>query len=635
MNRRLISLGFASIVFLLAVSMLPTHVAAVQPAQNEEVVIYGLPYDFSEYSIYTANSYATVQWASAVYAGLVKRSSANNRDWVVDLAKAMPTISNGGLTFSFELKDNLYFSNGEQLTSADIEFSFNMALTPAVDLSGYSGYADYLDNNSITILSSNSFSFTLLENYAFPYSLFSFPVVPKATYEKQYQSCLDGVVADCAFNNADGSSAISAGPFKVSDIDSTNQIVTVVANSYWYDADQVKTDKIIFQKIAEKTAAISALSDGSINIMDSQYIPGLNELKGISGIKETFVGDPQTQEMSVNNFNPFFGTGQQIPVVKDDTSANGSFNKTLGFEKARVLRHAMSAIMDRQTFVTEIMEGLAEPGATNMPSASLGWDPTVKPEAFNLTYARELMTSLGFNYADLGSESADHTYSKGFFNITVLSPNTNPARNEWSDAYAKELPKLGIAVTQHISTGWAEIIPRTFGSNVEPQSYADGGYDVFFVGSSWNLDWNPSGLFEAKGSCTTGDCSNFYNFDLGENMTQMAEHVKSYLTELDFDARQEKVAVIQHDIAYYLPTIGILYPQSHWSWTDDVFGVDPLLISTAAQEWNLVYRTGFQPNVKETPKETSNGILPFNTTIFVAGLLASVMAVYSIRKRKY
>ena len=631
MNKRLVSLGFATLTFLMFVSMLPTHVAAVKPQQKEEVIIYGMPYDFSEYSVFTADSYATAQWVSSVYAGLVKRSSANNRDWAPDLAKAMPTVSNGGLTFTFQLRDNLYFSNGKALTSSDVEFSFHMALTPSVDTSGYSVYAQYLTNDSLTVISSTSFSITLNQNYAFPYGLMSFAIVPQATYGKQYQSCLDGVVADCSFNKQDGSSAISAGPFKVSDIDTTNQIVTVVANSYWYDAANVKTDKIIFEKIADKAAAISALSDGSINIMDSQYVPGLNELKGISGIKETFVGDPATQEMAVNNANPYFGTGMSIPA----TIANGATNKTLGFDNARILRHAMSSIMDRQTFSSQIMQGLAEPAATNMPSAALGWDPTIKPDAYNITYAKELMTSLGFNYTSLGTPDKNGVYPNGFFNVTVLSPNTNGARNQWSDAYTAELPKIGIQVTQHVSTGWAEIVPRTFGSSVNPPSYKDGGYDVFFVGYGWSLDWNPSGLYDSSGNCNTGDCSNFYNFDLGENMTMMAQHVKDYLTTLDFDARLAKAAIVQQDIAYYLPTISILYPQSHWAWSDQVVGIDALLLSTSSQEWNLVYMTGFTNNKAETPNTKSNGPLPFNTTFFVAGLLASVMAVYSLRKRRY
>ena len=567
-----------------------------KPDQNEEVIVYALPYDFSEYSAFTANSYATTQWVSAVYAGMLKRSALNNRDWAPDLAVAMPTVSNQGLTFTFELRDNLYFSNGMPLTTDDVEFSFQLALDPQVNLAGYSTYSQYLNLDSFNFISSTSFSITLTYNYAFPYGLLSFPIVPQETYGQQYQSCQNGVVADCAFNNPDGSSAISAGPFMVSDIDSTNQIVTVVANPFWYNAGNVKTNKIIFQKIADKAAAISALSDGSINIMDSQYVPGLNELKGISGIKETFIGDPATQEMSVNNLNPYFGTGQLIPNVVADTTANGYFNKTLGFELARQLRHAMSAIMDRDSFVIQIMQGLTEPAATNMPSAALGWDPTIKPEAFDLANAQNIMTSLGFDYTNLGSPDANGVYPNSFFDITVLSPNTNPARNEWSDAYTAELPKIGIGVKQHVSTGWAEIIPRTFGSSVNPPSYVDGGYDLFFVGYGWSLDWNPSGLYQASGSCTTGDCSNFYNFDLGENMTLISQHTRDYLTELDFDARLSKVSILQQDIAYYLPAISILYPQSHWSYTDDVQGIDPLLISTSSQEWDLVYRTGFTTN---------------------------------------
>jgi ABC-type transport system substrate-binding protein len=632
MNKRLVSLGFASLAFLMVLSLLPTTVAAVDVNQTEEVVIFAMPYDFGEYSLYTANSYATAQWVSSVYSGLVKRSSANNRGWVADAAAAMPTVSADGLTFTFELRDNLYFSNGEPLTVEDVEFSMKVALAPAIDVSGYSGYVNFLDNNSMNIISSNTFSITILQSFAFPYGLMSFGLIPQETFGERYENCINGVAADCTWNSPDGSDAISSGPFMVTDIDNTNEIVTVEANPYWWDASTVKTDKIIFQKIAEKNAAISALSDGSIHIMDSQYVPGLNELKGISGITEAFVGDPATQEISINNYNEWFGTGEAINEMNGGTGGN--------FTAANLLRRAMSHIVDRDTYVNEIMDGLAQVAATNMPSASLGWDPTILPENYSVAEAKTIMESLGFDFGSLGTPDATTgAYPNSFFEITVLSPNTNPARNQWSADYVQQLPKIGIGVKQHVSTGWAEIIPRTFGSSVNPLSYEEGGFDIFFVGYSWALDWNPSGLYDSSGACTGGSCSNFYNFDLEETQTDIAAHIQDYLTELDFDARLEKARTIQLDIHNYLPVLAILYPQSHWGWASDVTGIDSLLISVSSQEWDQVYRTGFVNNVGTVPggEPTSKGgsDSPLSTTVFVAGLFSSAIAVFTIRKRKY
>ena len=578
------------LLFLCIFSVLRSeNVTQAQP--QADTIVYGMPYDFSEFSAYTADSYATQQWVSAVYASLLKRSNSADTEWIGDMVSDLPTISNNGLTFTFTLRDKLYFSNGKKLTADDVEFSLKMALTPEVDLAGYSTYSQFLTNDSFIAISSTSFSLTLTQGYAFPYGLFSFPLVPQETYGKQYQSCLDGVVSDCAFNNPDGSSAISAGPYMIETLDTDNQIVTATANPHYWNAGSIKTNKIVFERIADKAAAISALSDNMIDIMDSQYVPGINELKGITGISETLVYDPASQEMAVNNLNPYFGIGELIP------NSIGETNKTQVYENARLLRKAMSMIMDRQSFVDNIMEGLAGPSASPMPAAAYGFDPTIKPDPFNLTTAKGIMTSLGFNYTQLGNPDINGVYQKGFFNITVLSPDHGgPARTLWEDVYSTELPKLGIHVTQHVSTGWAEIVPRTFGSSVNPPSYADGGYDVFFVGYGWNLDWNPQGLYDSSGSCSTGDCSNFYNFDLNETMTPIANVVREYLTTLDYNLRMQYVRELQQLLHYWNPAIPILNPMSHWSWNDQVSGIDGKLISVASQQWETVSKTGFQVN---------------------------------------
>ena len=48
------------------------------------------------------------------------------------------------------------------------------------------------------------------------------------------------------------------------------------------------------------------------------------------------------------------------------------------------------------------------------------------------------------------------------FYISLLSPNTNPARIAWSALMAEELPKIGIGIKTHSNTGWDAIGPRTF-----------------------------------------------------------------------------------------------------------------------------------------------------------------------------
>ena len=574
----------------------------VTQAQSQtDTIVYAMPYDFQEYSVYTADSYATAQWVSAVYVRLLKRSDSANSEWIGDMAIDLPTISNNRLTFTFTLRNNLYFSNRQPLTSDDVEFSMKVAITPDINLRYrspyskiysdlYANFKDFLDNNSFTKINDLQFSITLLKSDPFPYQFLNFPLIPEDTFGKRYQNCVSGVEADCDWNAPDGSDVISAGPFKMDSINSDNQSVSVTANPYYWDAGSVKTNKIVFEKISNKAKAIASLADGSIDIMDSQYIPGINELKGISGISETYIGDPSTQELAINNQNPYFGTGELIP------NSVGETNKTQIYENARLLRKAMSMIMGRQTYVDQVYRGLAQPIATQMPPVAYGFDPSIKPDAYNLTVAKDIMTSLGFNYTILGIPDSDGVYQKGFFNITVLSPNPGPRENPYASTYAAELPKIGIHVTQNVETGWAELVPRTFGSSVDPPSYINGGYDVFFVGYAWSLDWNPQGLYDSSGSCSTGTCNNFYNFDLNETMTPIAKVVREYLSTLDYDLRMQYVSELQQLLHYWNPAIPILNPISHWSWNDKVSGIDAKLLSTTSQQWENVSKTGFQLN---------------------------------------
>ncbi|MFT8417452.1 MAG: ABC transporter substrate-binding protein [Acetobacter sp.] len=62
-----------------------------------------------------------------VYDGLTtfrKVTGPAGRDVVPDLAEALPTPQDGGLTYTFTLRPDIYFSNGQRVTTADVVASF-------------------------------------------------------------------------------------------------------------------------------------------------------------------------------------------------------------------------------------------------------------------------------------------------------------------------------------------------------------------------------------------------------------------------------------------------------------------------------------------------------------------------------
>ncbi len=171
------------------------------------------------------------------------------------------------------------------------------------------------------------------------------------------------------------------------------------------------------------------------------------------------------------------------------------------------------------------------------------------------------------------------------FSVNLLSPNTSAARNQWSLLMENQLPKIGIGVDFHESTGWGNIGPRTWYYPLHDfdyiPTYAEGGYDILFVGWSWGLDWDPTGLFDSASLVPYGD--NFYQYI----NPVYDDLLTSYLTELDQAAQivygQQMQAILYED----LPDIVLVYPKSLFGMKEGLIGIDGLLLGAGSARYEF------------------------------------------------
>lgn len=538
---------------------------------TERVLVYALPYDFTEYSYWTLDSYATGQWTSAVYSGLYIRTSPSH-EWIPDLAADFPTNTVNGTEFTVTLKSGLLFPSGNPITADDVIFSYEVALTPEINQATYGQISAYLTKSSLVKIDNSTVKFVFNKPYGFALSILSSPIIEKAIFETRYNDCLGGISSACNWNDPTGADALGAGPFMVESIDNVNDVVTLTKNPNYWNGSNVGVDKIIFKKIADKASAVSALVSGEIDLLDSQYVPAADEFNSLSGIHSEIIGGFAHHELALNHKSPWWGTGTSVP---DGNSSDDAMD-------ALLIRRAMSHIIDRNYIVDSIMGGLAVPATSTMPPASVGWDSSLQPDEYNITLAKELMTQAGFDYSTLTDSDNDGVYETFFFELTVLSPNTNQARNQWASLFVSELPKIGIGVKQYLSTGWGEIIPRTFGATSPPGLYDEGGYDLFYVSYSWGFDWDPTGLYEQSSFLPNG--GNFYNY-VNQTLEQL---ILDYTSETNASARIEKSKLVQKAIHDDLPVIPIIYLADHWAWDENVTGLDPVLLSAMQQNWGAV-----------------------------------------------
>src|SRR5260370_29740891 len=107
--------------------------------------------DFGTLDPAQLNAETDSEIAQNVFNGLVKFD--NNLNIVPDIASAMPTVSSDGLTYTFKLRSDVTFSNGDKVTSADVLYSWNRAAAEqgayAGNLAAIAGY-DKVSQNTVT-----------------------------------------------------------------------------------------------------------------------------------------------------------------------------------------------------------------------------------------------------------------------------------------------------------------------------------------------------------------------------------------------------------------------------------------------------------------------------------------------------
>jgi len=179
-----------------------------------------------------------------------------------------------------------------------------------------------------------------------------------------------------------------------------------------------------------------------------------------------------------------------------------------------------------------------------------------------------------------------------FFSISLLCPNTEPERNQWATLMVEQLPKIGIEVDVFDHTGWSQISPRTWGypGPYPIPSYSEGGYDILFMGWSWGLDFDPTGLFDSPGITPNGD--NYYQY----HNPEMDWAISNYTTTFISEDRNEYAKDIQALLYEDLPQITIIYPKSLYPYTEGFTGWDGLLWASSCQpmeNWTISSQTEF------------------------------------------
>lgn len=263
-------------------------------------------------------------------------------------------VSADGLTWTFKIRENAKWENGDPITANDFVYAWRRAIDPATG----SEYGPYLMNNVIknaTAISNGEMSpdqlgvraeddFTLVVELENPTPYFE-NLTSFGTLFPLNQKFVEAQ-GDKFATSSD--TLLASGPYKLTNWTSTSDSWELVKNDNYWDADTVQMDKIHFDVLKDPQTAANLYEEGSVDRVNLT-----SDLVDQYSGNDDFVTIPNTF----------------VYFIKFNQKANDALaNKNI--------RAAISRAFDKEAIVHEILNdgsiaanGLVPTGFVSMPES--------------------------------------------------------------------------------------------------------------------------------------------------------------------------------------------------------------------------------------------------------------------------
>ena len=264
-----------------------------------------------------------------------------NGTLVAWLAESVPTVANGGVsddltTITWTLRDDLVWSDGSPVTSADVVFTADYCLDPAGGCSGLTQFGDVVE---VAAVDERTVRVTFGIAKPYPYGPFvgaGSPILQKA----QFAECTGARAPECTDANFN---PIGTGPFRVVEFRS-NDVVSLEANPHYRDPSKPAFATVTLKGGGDAASAGRAvLETGEFDYAwNLQLAPDVLEGMQDSGLGLVVSGfGTLVERLIVNLTDPSPGLGD----------ARSTRNYPHPFLSDHAVRKALSMAIDRATLV--------------------------------------------------------------------------------------------------------------------------------------------------------------------------------------------------------------------------------------------------------------------------------------------
>ena len=510
------------------------------------------------------------------------------------------TQSSDGMTWTFNIRPNMTWQDGQPFTADDIAWTYNKTLDCKLGNS-----LDYLVpefTDSITATSPT----TLEWKTKVPTSA---PVRPPWVYIAPEHIWKDSSCSD--INKAsffEDNKLVGSGPFQLTDWNK-GQDWTMTANpNYWGGAPHISQFKVVLYDNSE--AMVNALKQGEIDYTNLGSVDLFNQLQaegGANGIA-THVGPAVTLgQMSFNMCDPT--SPDAAPYCKNNP---GTGNPAL---RDPAVRTAISWAIDRQTIVDKLLAGYGEPGTTVVPPFATFYHYQPTPDetiGFSIDKANQILDDAGYKDTDNNGIRNDPKTGQDL-NLRLILRSESDIGARLGTYVSGWLKQIGIQTTQEV-----------VGDGKLSQAWLGDDYDLYIWG--WGPDPDPDFILS---TFTSGQCGTWS--DTCYSNPQYDKLYKDQQTAPNPNDRQKIVFQMQDQLYKDIPEIVLYYDKSleaynsaKWTGLEDNISPQP-----DGFLWNQ-YTPYTALTVQLRSGASSSSSASSSTLLVIVGILGAIIVVVGI-----
>lgn len=321
------------------------------------------------------------------------------------------------LTWTFKIRDDATFSDGQALTAADVTFTINTirgSKNAQADLSMVADATAPDDTTALITLSKPCN--TLL------YTLANMGIVPEHAYGPDY-----------------GANPIGSGRYKLVQWDRGQQAILEANPSYYGEKPNIERVVVVFMA---EDAALAAARAGQV---DMAYTSAT-------------LADQTIEGYSLEAYDTVDSRGIQLPVIPagseradGDATCPAGNDVTCNVE----VRRAINLGVDRQAIVDDVLGGYGKVAYSigdGMPWASDGMRCDYDPQA-----AKAQLEGAGWALGEDGVYAREGLRCS----LDLYYPASDSVRQSMANAFANQMAQIGIEVNTH-GGSWDDLYPHEF-----------------------------------------------------------------------------------------------------------------------------------------------------------------------------